>query len=58
MLLGGLQRRRQGVPFEGDGEGEVGLGQGQSNDFFGLRVPQRPCIEVDLESACLFRRGH
>ena len=44
--------RSQEVPFEGEGGGEVGFRNGDSDDFFGNGVSQRSGIEEDLKSTC------
>ena len=51
MLFCCLRGRGQAVPFEGDGVGEVGFGEGEADDGFGGWVAEGTGVEVDFEGA-------
>lgn len=51
VLFGGLLGRDEVVPFDGEGVGEVRLGEGEADDGFGGRVAEGAGVEVDFEGA-------
>lgn len=51
MLLGGLLRRRQKVPLQGEGVCEEGFCDGEGDDGFGCRVAEGSGVEEDLVCA-------
>jgi len=54
MLLGRLGGGCEGVPFQSDGKGEIGLRYWQRYNFFGLRMTKGSAVEENLKGSCLF----